>query len=163
VSEGERTIEVVRGALDEELAELILAFWAQHSSLPADAARNRIPEVVCVMRNDAGEILGVTSVTAAAIPEIGARRFWVHRSLLAPGTSETAWDELLEACFETLAEEFESTEAPEWPVGVCTLVGDPAILERRPEAVWPDLRFLYAGYRPDGRQMRIRYFEEGRI
>jgi hypothetical protein len=164
VSEGERTIEVVRGALDEELAQRILAFWAQHSALPADVARDRLPEVVCVLRGAAGDVLGVTSVTAAGIPEIGARRFWVHRSLLAPATGETAWDDLLAACFDALAAEFEAMgESPKLPVGVCTLVGDPAILERRPEAVWPDLRFLYAGYRPDGRQMRIRYFEEGRI
>ena len=164
MSSGERTTEVVRGALDEELAGRILAFWARHSSLPPEVARDRLPEVVCILRDTIGEVLGVTSVATAEIPEIGARRFWVHRSLLAPEAGETAWEDLLELTFDTLAAEFEiRSDRSTLPVGVCAIVSDPAILERRPEAVWPDLRFLYAGYLPDGRQMRIRYFEDGRI
>jgi hypothetical protein len=164
LSGGGQTIEVVRGKLDEGLAERILAFWERHSALRGDPARERLAEVTCIMRDGTGEIVGVNSAGAVAIPEIGARRFWLHRSLLAPAAGDTAWDQLLEATFSTLAAEFEALrESSTLPVGVCALVVDPAILERRPEAVWPDLRFLYAGYLPDGRQMRIRYFEEGRI
>ena len=163
MSDGERTTEVVRGALDEKLAERILAFWERHSALRGDQARDRLDQVICVMWDESGEVIGVNSADGMTIPELGGRRFWVHRSLFAPTADVTAWEEMLETTFEVLADEFSEAEGATPPIGVCALVGDPAILDRRPEALWPDLRFLYAGYLPDGRQIRIRYFDEGRV
>ena len=49
------------------------------------------------------------------------------------------------------------------PVGLCLLISDPEVMRRRPEAVWPGVGMMYAGYLEDGRQVRIGYFEGARI
>ena len=49
------------------------------------------------------------------------------------------------------------------PVSLCVLVVDPAEMEGRPEALWPETQLMYAGYLDDERQARIRYLEGAAI
>ena len=58
------TIETVRGGLGRETGGEILAFWAEHGALAGEQARARLPEVVCVLRDDAGRVAGVNSAFA---------------------------------------------------------------------------------------------------
>lgn len=79
------TVEAVRGALDDALATEILAFWQEQGALRGDAARARLPEVVCVLRGDDGRIHGVSSAFVDWVPLVGNRAFHVLRRLVAPG------------------------------------------------------------------------------
>jgi hypothetical protein len=148
------TIEVVRGRLDDERAGELLRFWAREGVLEEEQGRERLPHVVCLARNEGGAIVGSSSVFDASLPLIGDRRFWIYRAHLQDDAMG-AWPALAEAAFHVL----EADAMPGGPVGLCALVGDRAIIERYPEAVWRRARALYAGYTPDGRQIRIRYFE----
>ena len=127
-------IDVLRGRLSEERSAELLRFWSREGALEGPAALRRLPEVVCVLRDAAGEIVGVNSVYPQDLGLIGGRSFWVYRSLLLP-TAASAEPQLIRASFAALKKEFEP--AAPGPVGLCVLVADPAEMERRPEALWP--------------------------
>jgi hypothetical protein len=151
-------VEVVRGDLSEERAQDVSEFWARQG-FEGPAARERLASVVCVAVDDEGEVVGVNSVDDQVIPLV-ERRFWVYRSLLAEDSDDLRVA-MFSAAFDALAEEFESSRGG--PIGVCLTLGDREMMERRPEAVWPDTELLFAGYLPDGRQLRIRYFRGATI
>ncbi len=153
-------VEVVRGRLSDQLADEILAFWAGHQALPEEAARRRLPEVVCVARDAAGKVAGVNSVFAEDVSTIGGRSFWVYRSLIAE-SGAGAWPELFNEAFAAVEREFETSR--EGPVGLCVGIAERAEMELRPEAVWEDTALTFAGYTQEGVQLRIRYFDDATI
>jgi hypothetical protein len=154
------TIETMRGHLGGQAAEEVLRFWADRGALDGAQARARLPEVICVLRDESGRIAGVNSAFPADVELIGGRRFWVYRSLLVPGAAD-AGPAMISHAFEALQAEFEPGAGG--PIGLCVLIDDRAEMARRPEAEWTDPRMLYAGYDASGAQVRIAYFAEARI
>jgi hypothetical protein len=132
----------------------VLAFWGEQGALDEAESRRRLPEVACVLRGDDGAIAGVCSVFEAEVPLIGGRRFWMYRSLL-PGDAREQFFGMFEAAYRALDPEYDG--APEKPIGICLPLEERERLAR-PEAEWQDPRTIYAGYFPDGRQMRLAYF-----
>jgi hypothetical protein len=153
VSTEAAAVEVVRGELTDEQGEEILDFWSARG-LEGDAARELLPSVVCMAADEEGEVVGVNSVDDQVIPLVG-RRFWDYRWLLADESEELA-AAMFNAAFDALAEEFETSG--EVPIGLSMAIGGRETLKRRPEAIWPDTELTFAGYLPDDRQIRIRYF-----
>jgi len=149
------TIETVRGRLGDQTAGDLLRFWAVNGALEADQARARLPEVVCVLRDGAGRVVGVNSVFADEVERLAGRRFWVYRSFLVPEAREAA-PAMIAHAFAALDDEFEP--GGDGPIGLCVPLADRADMEARPEAEWSDPRMLYAGYDVDGAQVRIGYF-----
>jgi hypothetical protein len=96
------------------------------------------------------------AVQEETIPLVG-RPFWVYRRSFADPDGERMFN----AVFDELQEGFKPGEGG--PLGVCVMVPEPAEMERRPEAVWPDTELLFAGYTRDDRQVRIRYFWGAKI
>ena len=154
-------VEVVRGRLSDERAQQLLALWSAHGALAGEAARRRLPQVVALLLDDADGVVGACSVFADSVPLIGGRRFWMYRRFVAPGVPDDAEAALLLAAIGAL--EDERGEGPDAPLGVCVVVDDVEAMRRRPEAIWPDTLMFYAGYLPDGSQVRIRYFADARI
>jgi len=152
------TIEPARGRIDEELANSVLAFWAEYGALSGEAAKQRLADVTCVLLDDAGEVAGVNSVYPDSVETLGGRRFWVYRQFLAPdreGDSKA----MIEAAFAELAKGFDRAEGE--PIGLCVVV-PPAVAAEHPEAVWPS-GLLHAAVGPDGQQVRVGYFENAVI
>jgi hypothetical protein len=154
------TIETGRGRLSDEWANQLLAFWSSQGALEGEAARQRLRQVVCVARDSGGEIVGVNSVYPEDLALLGGRRYWIYRSFLLPDAA-SAESEMTNAAFASLEQEFEGKR--EGPIGLCVLHGDRAEIERRPEAVLPETELMFAGYTPDDRQVRVRYFEDAVI
>ena len=148
------TIEAVRSELGDERGEQVVDFLSREAALEPGAVRERLSEVVC-LASDRGRIVGVGSVHPAQVPLIGGRTFWIY-SGYSSDDSLDQWNKMFNAAFDVLAERFEQTGAG--PVGVCVIVADPAEMERRPEAIWPDTELMFAGYLENGSQVRIRYF-----
>ncbi len=145
-------IEVVRGRLDGAGEQELLSFWERRAGFTGEAARARLPEVVCVARVD-GALVGVSSAYEEDLELVGGRRFFVFRCLLDDG---------LEDCYRPLfADTFRALDAerPAAPIGLCALLDE---RQRRlhPEAEWSDPRTIYAGYLQDGRQVRLAYFTD---
>lgn len=156
---GQRT-EVVRGRVDAELAERLVGFWTANGVLPEPIARRRLEQVVCVRRDDGGEIVATSSVYADEAPLVG-RRCWIYRRYLGPRADAGAEAELLAAARDHLDEEFSG--APGEPIGLCFPIDDPALIAANPQAIWPDLGLVFAGYTERGAQVRVAYFEGARV
>jgi hypothetical protein len=152
------TIDVVRGRLGDATAAELLAFWAADGSLDGSAARARLPEVVCVLRDQGGAIAGACSVFAEDIALVGGRRLWVYRSLL-PGEAREQFFAMFAAAHAALDAEYDGEEGE--PIGLCLALDERERL-LRPEAEWQAPRTIYAGYLPDGRQLRLAYFTAAR-
>jgi hypothetical protein len=150
-------VEIVRGRVEGELAAEIERFWSGLGDSPARSPA----EVVCVLRSPGGELVGTAGATARPVAMVGNRTFWSFDAALGEGAGDEDFFALLAASFGNLAEAFAATGTG--PVGVALLVGDRAFLERNPEAIWPRVGFLHAGFAPDERQLRLRYFEDARI
>lgn len=159
---GAHRIEVVRGQLDDARAEQILSFWSEQGAIEGDAAQARLQEVVCVVLDQRDRVVGVNSVYDAPVPLIGNRRFWVYRRLVDPDVDEQVERAMIEETHQALEREFAAGDGGD-PVGLCLLISDPEIMRRHPEAVWPGVGMMYAGYLEDGRQVRLGYFEGARI
>lgn len=152
-------IEVPPGSLAGRRADQLIALWSHHDALPDDAAPGRLREVVALVIDDRDDVAGACSAVAEAVGLIGGRRFWAYRRFLAPGVPDEVDHQLLVAAYDALGVDRSDDD----PVGLCWLVDDHEVMRRNPEAVWPASQMLYAGYLPDGRQARIRYFDGARI
>lgn len=149
-------IETVRGRLDGELRSQLLEFWAREVGLTGDAAEERLPQVVCLLLGDAGEVRGANSAYAGRVEHTGNRPFWIYRSLL-PGDADAEWPSMFNAAFAAL--EADHVPGGEGPVGLLALVDDRERLLREPEVVWPETQLTYGGYLDERTQVRLRYFE----
>ena len=154
------TIEQVAGTLSEERSEAILDFWSANGALTEEQGRERLPEVVCVLTDESGEIVGVNSVFGASVDLLGGRAFWIYRSYLMPRAAD-ADGSMINAAFDALEAGFDP--AGNQPIGLCVPLADPDEIARRRELIWDDTGLMYAGFLDDGRQLRIRYFEEAAI
>jgi hypothetical protein len=146
-------IETARGRIDDALAAEIQDFWDREAGFTGDAARARLPEVVCVLRRD-GALVGVSSAFASEVPLVAGRPFWIFRTLLADAAAGQ-WRAMVGATYAVL--DAEHKPAPGVPEGLCALVPE-AERHRDPAAEWHDPLMIYAGYATDGRQVRIAYF-----
>jgi hypothetical protein len=156
----ENRIEVVRGTFDESKGADVLAFWSERGALSEMTAGQRLAEVICVLRDSAGSVVGVNSASERRIPLFGTRRLWVYRTLLADGASDS-YMRMLAAARSALEAEFDPDGDD--PLGLCVFISDTEVMRSHPEAIWPDSGMLHAGYLPDGRQIRIGYFEGARV
>jgi hypothetical protein len=152
----EGAIEVVRGRMSPEVGEELVEFWTARGALTAASARERLNEVVCVLRDPEGAIAGVNSVYAGRVETVGGRRVWIYRSFIDPARGD-AWPAMVDAAFAALGAEF--TGRPEEPIGLCVPLRERSETARRPEAVWPGTSFIYAGRAPGGAQLHVAYFE----
>ena len=79
----------------------------------------------------------------------------MYRNVLDQIVAEQA-PAMIRGTFDALAAEFDGASGS--PVGLCVLAG-PDLRRQRPEAEWTDPRMLYAGYSPEGLQVRVAYFD----
>ncbi len=145
-------IETVRGRLDAASAAEVTAFWVDAGVLTVEEAQARLPEVVCIARDDEGAIIDTATASAEPVPFLGGQLFWLYRGLGSDATPA-----LVAATYRALA------AADEGPIGLVRAIADRAEIEARPQVVWEDPPFLYAGYLEDGRQIRVAYFDGARI
>lgn len=151
------SIEVVRGRLEPAVGDELVGFWSAHGALSEAAARARLAEVVAVLRDGEGRVVGANSAFADRIPLIGGRRFWIYRSFLADGHAAGA-AAMIDAAFTALEEEFTATG--QGPIGLCVPHGGELGLD----AVWPGAAgFMYMGRTAEGALLHAAYFDGAAI
>ncbi len=153
------SIEVVRGRLSAERSDELVDFWTRAGALTEAAARDRLAEVVCVLRNGEGAIAGVNSVYPSEVGIVGGRQFWIYRSYLAPAARD-AWRPMAGSAVLALQAGYDPSLPG--PIGVCFPIGDDGLRESNPLAEWLYPTSIYAGY-VEGHQVRIRYFGGARV
>jgi hypothetical protein len=148
-------VDTVRGRLDEADSAAVLALWEESGVLTGDAARSRLDQVVCLYRDASGEPAGVSWAYPDAVEMIAGLPFWMYQSVLDAASGDAA-PALLAHTYAHLEAGHEPGDGG--PLGLCLMLRDRAVMEARPEARWEDPEMVYAGYGPDGTQVRVGYF-----
>jgi hypothetical protein len=92
----------------------------------------------------------VSSLQEETVPLVG-RPFFVYRAV--DGDLDP---DQFNAEFSAREREFDPHASG--PIGLAAIIGDRELMEAHPEAVWPETELMFAGYTPDDRQVRVRYF-----
>jgi hypothetical protein len=115
------------------------------------------------------ELAGGQKIEERALPVIGGRPFFLYSGETPPGDAQG--DELFNATFDQLDARYQEDRSG--PIGVCVPISDPELMRRRPEAIWPETKLVFAGVQdgaaalgeasPVPTQLRIRYFYDATV
>lgn len=153
---------MIQSAVEDRLADELVRFWVSLGALTDDDARARVAEVTAVLRDRAGIIVGTCSFASEPVPLLSDRRLLQYRSFLADVVTDDESDTLFDAAFQTAAaargdDDHLDAYDPGLTIGVFT-VADEVTWRRRRELIWPRSGLRHAGFLPDGRQLRVRFF-----
>ena len=143
------------------LGDELTGFWTSHGVLDESGARERLSNVICVLRDPEGGVAGTSSAVDASVAQIGNRRFWVLRCFAPTAEARAAVELIIVAAREHLRERVGGDGVR--PLGLCMPVADRNLIAERNEATWPRSGMLFAGWTPRGEQLRISYFEGATI
>jgi hypothetical protein len=154
------TIETVDGVLAPADAEAVASLLEESGAVAPGEAGSRLPEVLCLLRDADGALVGVNWAFPDDVALLAGRRFWMYQSVLAQGFEDAA-PAMISHAFAALERGFDPDARG--PIGVCVVLRDRAEMRRRPDAVWSDPHMIYVGYQADGGQVRVGYFADATV
>jgi hypothetical protein len=139
-----------------------IAFWRRLGILPANVApEGRARELVAAAYRD-GELIGVTTATLDRIESLRAR-FALVRAAVDPGHRRTHAAIALLVYTRDLLERWAAEHPEEGIAGIAGVIENREVAARLREPYWPVTRLGLVGHMPDGRQIRVAWFKEGRV
>ena len=148
----------------------VVRFWLAESALPSLAsAQARAPELLVVARDPNGQIAGVSTAVRVFVSQLGFECFYyrtfVGRAHRARGLLSTGvfWS-LLRTSYGVLNERFRHGRDP-GVLGIYAEIENASLMRVCEEAVWQDqgMNAVYIGRTPDGRHVRVWYFDSARV
>lgn len=141
-----------------ELADELLAFWKDNNAIADDAAaKQRVPEVVCVARDENGALCGVGTAVIKVLPRLRQPMYY-YRQFFAKGLrgqhQELAF---FQRCKQVLEAHCAAMETPE-SLGILLEIENAKIAAAYKQAVVPGFDAVFLGYSPRGMQLRASYF-----
>lgn len=141
----------------------LIDFWVAEKALPnADAARQRVAQVVLFARNeDGGDVAGVCTAIPQT-PPLLAQPVYFYRSFIAPKNRKSLLVvQMLQKAVDFLEED---ARAHEWPcIGVLLELENERFGSKGRMPVWRGLDFTYIGKSPRGLECRIHWFQGARL
>ena len=139
-----------------------IAFWGRLGILPPGVApEQRAKELVAVAYRE-DEIVGVLTAVIERVEQVRTRLAMI-RSAVDPAHRRAHVSLALTLHARALLAAWSRDHPDEKLGGLGALVGGGELAERARQPRWPQTGFLIAGYRPDGRQLRISWFEDFRV
>ena len=139
-----------------------IAFWTRLNILPPGVApEQRAKELVAVVYRD-DKVVGVHTAVIQRVEQVRTRLAMLH-SAVDPDVRRAHVSLALTLYSRALLERWSSDHPDERLGGLGALVGGQQLAERGRQPWWPQTRFILAGFRPDGRQLRISWFEDFRV
>lgn len=139
-----------------------IAFWERLHILPADVKpEDRAKELIAVVYKDA-RVVGVHTATIERVEQVRTRLAML-RSAVEPDYRRTRVSWALTLYSRALLERWSRDNPHERLGGLGAILESAQLAERAREPYWPQTRFILAGFLPDGRQLRISWFEDFRV
>jgi hypothetical protein len=137
-------------------------FWTRLNILPPDVRpEDRAKELIAVVYRD-DRIVGVHTAMISELEQVRAR-FAAFRSAVDPAYRRTHVSLALTLYSRALLEGWARDNPEERLAGLCAIVESAQLAERGKQPYWPQSRLILAGFMPDGRQIRISWFEDYRV
>ena len=147
---------------DAQIEADAVEFWNRLGILPAGVTpEQRAKELIAVAYQD-GRIVGVHTATIERVEQVRARLAML-RSAVDPDHRRTRVSMALTLYSRALLEGWSRDNPHERLGGMGAILESQQLAERGKEPVWPQTRFILAGFLRDGRQFRISWFEDFRL
>lgn len=139
-----------------------IAFWKRLGLLPPDVPpAARAKELAAVAYRD-GQLAGVMTAAIQRIDFLRAR-FAMIRGAIDPAWRRSYAVSALGGASRDLIERWAETHPEERVAGIGAVVETRQFDAFQKKPVWPNTRLAVAGYTPDGRQIRIAWFDHFRL
>ena len=139
-----------------------IAFWNRLGILPPNVRpEDRAKELVAAAYRD-GVLIGVTTAAFDRLESLRAR-FAFARVAVDPGERRTHAAIALGVYTRDLLERWAEAHPEERIAGMAGVIENQEIVERLKEPYWPVTRLRLVGFMPDGRQIRVAWFDHFRL
>lgn len=154
----------------KDLREEVVDFWLSEGALPdRPGAEERAHQLLVVARDEHGQVAGVSTAVPALIPQLGFEcfyyRMFVGRAHRTQGLRSTQlyW-RILRQSYEVLNGRFLQGHDPH-VLGCYAEIESRSILKTHRNLVLQSggMNAVYIGHTPDGRHIRVWYFEGAQI
>lgn len=147
---------------DARLEADAIAFWNRLGRLPADVTpEDRAKELAAVAYRD-GQVIGVMTATLQRIDFLRAR-FAMIRGLVDPAHRRSYAVSQLGGMTRRVIERWSAENPAERVAGLGAIIESREFSAFEKAPIWPNTRLAVAGYTPDGRQIRIAWFDDFRL
>ena len=145
-----------------EAIDLVKEMWRKYAAVEGEELmERRSKEIVYIIRNNAGEVGGVSTVRPVRVKFLNDNHFYEFRCFIAPPFRAPGMDTLLAVKTKSFLQEQEGS-IPKMK-GMLMIIENESIKKQRTKAVWPASDMVFAGYTADGRHVRVGYFKGARI
>jgi hypothetical protein len=141
-----------------ELEAEILEFWTKNKALGEDKdAASRVKQVVCIAREQNGELVGVSTAHPRIVPRLRQPMYFYRNFIAESARGQKLSPAFLEATKKALQDYNLGLSKP-LCLGMIIELENKAIAAHRNEAQWKE-GFTFIGYSPKGLTLRVSYFD----
>jgi hypothetical protein len=152
------TVSRVWKKVSPELETELIGFWTKHKAIGAEKdAAARAKQVVCIARDENGELVGVSTAHPRIVPRLRQPMYY-YRNFIAEGArGQQLAPEFLEQSKQALQKYNLGLSKP-LCLGMIIELENKGLAAHRNEAQWKE-GFTFIGYSPKGLTLRVWYFE----
>lgn len=152
-------IEAVWKKVSPELAQELAHFWVTEKALPTEqAALQRVKQVVCVARTEAGELIAVCTVQPKLVPRLRQRLYYYRTFVSAAHRNSKLVYPMMMAARTALQTYTQGLKLPEC-IGVIIEFENKILGSAYRQAFDEPSKFMFIGYSPKGLDLRVSYFD----
>jgi len=156
------TVSKVWKQITPELEAELVKFWTSNKAIGAeDDAAKRAKQVVCVARNDKGELVGVSTAQPRIVPRLRQPMYYYRNFIAESARGHKLAPEFLEQSKQALQDYNLGLSKP-LCLGMIIELENKGLAAHRNEAQWKE-GFTFIGYSPKGMTLRVWYFEGVRL
>jgi hypothetical protein len=147
---------------DAEVEAGAIAFWQRMKILPAEVnPEERAKELICTAWKD-GKVIGVQTAALGRLELVRARLAMV-RSAVDPEHRRSRVSFAMSLYARDLIERWSMAHPHERVAGLGAIIESREFAGREKQPFWPNTKYGVVGYTPDGRQIRVSWFEDFRF
>ncbi len=136
--------------------------WQKYGALEGeDIVQKRSKEIVYIIKNEAGNVGGVSTARPVQAKFLNDRFFYEFRCFIAPPFRAPGLDTLLAVKTKSFLEELEGSNSKF--KGMLMIIENEMLKKQRTKAIWPSSEMVFAGYTSKGHHIRVGYFKGARI
>jgi len=159
------TVSRVWKKVSPELETELIGFWTKHKAIGAEKdAAARAKQVVCIARDENGELVGVSTAHPRIVPRLRQPMYY-YRNFIAEGVrGQNLGREFLAQSKQAL-QDYDLSLSKPLCLGMIIELENKGLAAHRNEAEWkePSFTFTFIGYSPKGLTLRVSYFEGAKL
>lgn len=152
----------INEAIPAELSAEIVKLWTEFAVLQQPEAERRLSELVLVLKNKSGKVIGVSTVVKTLLPQIH-NYVYAYRYFILPEFRAPTLDTQMIVRTKNHLQEISALETDKKCVGIMVIVQNEKLKAQWRQAVWLGADMIFMGNTPQGHHVRVGYFKHARI